>query len=487
MSLRERLLVVVLALVVAGLLGSDIATFSALRQFLLRRVDQELLAERLPLERGLSATKGDPALLTRPARGRLIAGGAFIELRDPQGKVLAQSDRLEPSLAVPRLPVPLPAPPPVTAKAGPNRGASTFTTGSVRAGGAQYRVSVSAVAGVPGVLVVAIPLRDLTDTLHRLLVIEAVVTGLAVAGSLAAGLWLVRVGLRPLDDIGETAGAITAGDLTRRVPVRGTRTEVAKLGRAFNTMVTQIEGAFAERQESENRLRRFVADASHELRTPLTSIRGYAELFRRGADHRPEDLAKVLNRIEEESARMGILVDELLLLARLDQGRPLARHPTNLGDIAEAAVDAAAAVDPERDWLLDAPAPLFVMGDADRLRQLVDNLLANVRAHTPPRSPAEIRLTEVGTNVVLEVVDHGPGMRPDVAAQAFERFYRADAARTRAGGVGLGLSIVAAIAAAHGGRASVISAPGEGATFRIELPRSGEESSLGTRPAMAAR
>lgn len=477
MSLRGRLLVVVLVLVVAGLVGSDVATFSALRRFLIRRVDQQLLDVRAPLERGLATTGGDPSLLlNRPDRGRLISGGMYIQVRDSSGRVVAQSDRLDTGLATPRLPATLPNPP----GKGAHRGVALFSTGSVRSGGDQYRVSASASPGSNQTLVVAIPLKDLADTLHRLMVIEAVVTGLVVVGTLVLGLWAVRVGLRPLDDIEETAGAIAAGDLTRRVTIKGTRTEVARLGRAFNTMVTEIEAAFDERHASESRLRRFIADASHELRTPLTSIRGYAELFRRGADHRPEDLAKVLNRIEEESARMGVLVDELLLLARLDQGRPLASHPVELTAIASAAVDAAAAVDPDREWRLYAPSRLVVMGDADRLRQLIDNLLANVRTHTPAGSGAEVRVTATGDIAVLEVADMGPGMPAEVAANAFERFYRADAARARdRGGAGLGLSIVAAIAIAHGGRASVTATPDEGATFRIELPRSTGDPAAG--------
>ena len=471
MSLRSRLLVVVLAVVVAGLVGSDVATFSALQRFLLKRVDQQLAGVRLPIERALDQTGGDLGVLTRPGPGRLVSGGAYIELVSPQGHVLARSNRLDTSLAGPKLPAALPRP----AAGGVAGGARDFSTGSASAGGPRYRVAVSTSPAVPGFLVVAIPLNDVGDTLHRLIVIEAVVTVLAVAACLALGLWLVGFGLHPLDDIEETAGAITAGDLTRRVPVKGSgRTEVAKLGLAFNTMLTQIEAAFAERQASEDRLRRFVADASHELRTPLTSIRGYAELFRRGADHRPEDLAMVLSRIEEESAHMGVLVDDLLLLARLDQGRPLLRLPVRLSAVAAAAVEAARAVDPGRDWQLDAPVPVDVMGDADRLRQVVDNLLTNVRVHTPPGTPALVRVTRSGPDAVLEVIDRGPGMDADMAAHAFERFYRASSSRARdRTGVGLGLSIVAAIAAGHGGRAMLSTVPGEGASVRIVLPLAG--------------
>jgi two-component system OmpR family sensor kinase len=281
----------------------------------------------------------------------------------------------------------------------------------------------------------------------------------------------VRVGLRPLDGIAATAGAIAAGDLTRRVRPAEPGTEVGRLGLALNAMLGQIEAAFAERRASEARLRRFVADASHELRTPLTSIRGYAELFRRGAAARPEDLATTMRRIEEEAERMGVLVDELLLLARLDQGRPLDRRPVDLAEVAAEAVEQARVIDPGRPLELAASGPVVVLGDRERLHQVAANLLANVRAHTAPGTAARVEVAAADGRAVLQVADQGPGMHPEQAARAFERFYRADPARSRgAGGAGLGLSIVAAIAQAHGGRATVASAPGRGTTVRVALP-----------------
>jgi two-component system OmpR family sensor kinase len=236
-------------------------------------------------------------------------------------------------------------------------------------------------------------------------------------------------------------------------------------------MLSQIEIAFNERQASENRLRRFVADASHELRTPLTSVRGYAELFRRGASDNPQDLAVVMTRIEAEAERMGILVEDLLLLAKLDQGRPLAREPVDLSALVGEMVGDHRMLHPE--WPVDGEtAPgLTVSGDELRIRQAIGNLLANARAHTPPGTRIAVRAVADGAMARIEVADDGPGVPPEMGDRVFERFFRADESRTRSsGGAGLGLAIVSAIATAHGGRAEMESTPGEGATFRILLP-----------------
>jgi two-component system OmpR family sensor kinase len=248
-------------------------------------------------------------------------------------------------------------------------------------------------------------------------------------------------------------------------------------------MLAQIEAAFEERRASESRLRRFVADASHELRTPLTSIRGYAELFRRGADSRPEDLAKSMQRIEVEAARMGVLVDDLLLLARLDQGRPLEREPLDLRRIVEEAVDSARAVEPDRPFDLEVRGPVSVLGDEGRLRQAVDNLLDNVRVHTSARSPVRVTVRPDDDAVVLTVADQGPGLQSEVATRVFERFYRGDTSRSRSmGGAGLGLSIAAAIVEAHGGTVTVRSEEGAGATFEVRLPNVSDEAGNGGEP-----
>jgi two-component system OmpR family sensor kinase len=318
--------------------------------------------------------------------------------------------------------------------------------------------------------VIAVPLTEMRETLGRLLAIEALVTiGVALTAG-ALGLWLVKVGLRPLETMGATAGAIAAGDLSRRVEPSDNATEIGKLGTSLNAMLAQIEAAFDERRASEERLRRFVGDASHELRTPITSIRGYAELFRRGASSRPDDLERSMSRIEAEAERMGVLVDDLLLLARLDQGRPLEHEPVDLVSVVTDAVDAARAIDRDRVLDADLDGPVTVIGDAGRLREVVDNLLENARVHTPPGTPTLVTLRPDGGGALLTVADEGPGMDPDVSSKAFERFYRGDPARARStGGAGLGLSIVAAIVESHGGSVRVLDT-NVGTTIEVRLP-----------------
>jgi two-component system, OmpR family, sensor kinase len=479
MSLRGRLLLAMLALAAVGLAASGLATWLALRAFLVGRVDQQLTAARVQVAEAVAA--GGPQALDRfegQGAARLGLDAGWAELRQAgrrvrlvdlggtgqdahggwrgQGPPWAGRGRF--AAAPPALPAELPG------------RVVQFTADPEGRRGFPYRVQAGPVAGGM-VVAVAVPLAGVFETLGRLVLAQALVGAAVLAVLALLALRLVRVGLRPLDGIAATAGAIAAGDLTRRVQPAEPGTEVGRLGLALNAMLGQIEAAFAERRASEARLRRFVADASHELRTPLTSIRGYAELFRRGAASRPEDLATTMRRIEEEAERMGVLVDELLLLARLDQGRPLDRRPVDLAEVAAEAVEQARVIDPGRPLELAAPGPVVVLGDRERLHQVAANLLANVRAHTAPGTAARVEVAAADGRAVLQVADQGPGMHPEQAARAFERFYRADPARSRgAGGAGLGLSIVAAIAQAHGGRATVAAAPGRGATVRVELP-----------------
>ena len=351
-------------------------------------------------------------------------------------------------------------------------------------GGADWRVVTADLQG-GHTLVVGTDLGRDQAAIGQLVALQVVV-GLIVLVVLGiAGYLLVRNSLRPLAGVERTARAIAAGDLSQRVPEGDDRTEVGRLLTALNGMLSRIERAFraqqaseAEARGSEDRMRRFVADASHELRTPLTSIRGFAELYRQGAVRTEDDVRRLMGRIEAEGARMGLLVEDLLLLARLDQQRPLTIGPVDLAAIAGDAVHDARAVQPERpialhleESLADVPV---VQGDEARLRQVVGNLVTNALTHTPPGARVTVTIGGDAESVVLRVADEGPGMAPEEAGRAFERFYRVDTARTReAGGTGLGLAIVASLVAAHGGSVDVVTAPGEGATFVVRLPRGG--------------
>lgn len=318
--------------------------------------------------------------------------------------------------------------------------------------------------------VLALPLDGVDETVRRLIAVEAaaVLAVLAVLGLVMW--WVIRLGVRPVQRMTETAGAIAAGDLSRRVSEGTTGTEAGDLGVALNGMLGRIEEAFDQRAESEARLRQFVADASHELRTPVATIRGYAELYRAGALGQRAELDDAMRRTEQEAVRMGSLVDDLLHLARLDQGRPLERLPVDLVQLADDAVRDALAVDPDRDVRAVASKPVVVLGDQARLHQVVANLVANALVHAPA-APIEVRVRTEDGQAVIEVADEGPGMADVDSARAFERFYRADASRSRhQGGSGLGLSIVEATVRAHGGTTSLTAAPGEGTTIRIELP-----------------
>ncbi len=466
MSLRARLLLVTVGLVAAGLVVANVATFHFTRTFLVERVDDQLTAAR-----PFAAT----ALIDRgpfgsPPPGVAVPPGTYAEFRDEGGAVIAVTTFGFEEEAPPPLPAQLPQP--TTGEDGDERTVA-FT---VREGRTSWRALATTLVGA-GTLVVAVPLTETTATMRQLLGVELVASVVVLAAATGLALWLVRLGLKPLADMGVTADAIAAGDLSRRVGPAEPRTEVGRLGMALNGMLAQIEAAFEQRKASEDRLRRFVADASHELRTPLTSIRGYAELFRRGADQRPEDLARSMAAIEAEAARMGVLVDDLLLLARLDQGRPLEREPIDVGTVATDAVDAARAIDPSREVSVEIDGDVVIEGDAGKLRQVVDNLLDNVREHTPKGTSARVRVAREGDDVFLTVADEGPGLTPEGRERVFERFYRGDGARSReTGGAGLGLAIVAAIAEAHGGDVRVDDVEA-GASLTVRLPVQGPSPS----------
>jgi len=465
-SLRTRLLLALLAVVAAGMVVAGAATYLSLRSFLLERVDQQLREARLPvamtLASGLSGELpfGSPG--DRPAPN--LPPGTFGQVRDARGAILnTLSFSYSDDEPAPLLPDALPS--------GDATGESVFSTGSTAgATSPGFRVLVQDVPSAQRVLVVAIPLSETRQTLTRLVGVEVVVL-LGILGVLAIAAWLIiKRDLKPLETMAVTADAIAAGDLARRVQPAEPRTEVGRLGLSLNTMLGRIEEAFAERAATEDKLRRFLADASHELRTPLTSIRGYSEMFARAKDD-PEDLELAMRRIEEESRRMGVMVEELLVLARLGENREPERAPVDLARVVSDAVSDARAAAPERDIELESAAAADVLGDEHQLRQVVANLLGNAVRHTPDEARIRVRLTTGDGRAALAVADDGPGLEPDVAAKVFEPFYRADESRAReTGGAGLGLAIVAAIVEAHSGEVRLDTTPGAGATFTVTIP-----------------
>jgi len=475
LSLRARLLLGLVALVLVGVVISDIATYAALKDFSYKRIDDQLLSGQSEAIAAVLPPGGDGDHGPGPgprggAQQTNLPPGTYAAFVAPNGQVVTEKQAvsgLNPttSSAKPVLPKPL-----------PNAGndVASFHVYPGVGGVAHYETLVEYLDGASGFLVIAIPLTEVDTLLQQLVSLEALIGALVLLATALMALLIVRFGLRPLGKMEQAAAAIAGGDLSRRVEPANSQTEVGRLGLALNAMLTQIEAAFAERTESNQRLRQFLADASHELRTPLTSIRGYAEMLRRGAERKPKDAALARRRIEEEAVRMTVLVDDLLLLARLDQGRPLARESVDLQAIARDALTDAQAVAPARAITLEAPDPVVVTGDSMRIRQVVGNLVRNALVHTPAGTPVEIALAQQNGHAVLSVADHGHGLPSGVGARVFEPFYRADEGRSRdRGGAGLGLSIVAAVVAAHGGEVRTAQTPGGGATFVVELPVGG--------------
>lgn len=464
MRLRTQLVALLVGIVALVVLITSLAATAALRSYLVDRVDDQLRASLL------RTGDGRPGGLPGHHRSRPDVGVLTLEY-DASGALRpAAAARLAltggPAVADPREHLRSPA---VVDDTEDDR---------------RWRVLARADADVT--VLAAVPFDGVEDTVRRLLVISAAV-GLVALSAGAVLAWVaVRRSLRPLLQVESTAQAIAAGDLSVRVPSADPRTEVGSLAASFNVMVDRFESAYgaqqrseAEARASEARMRRFVGDASHELRTPLTSIRGFAELFRQGAADDPEQLATVMRRIEDEAARMGLLVEDLLLLARLDQARPLRAEPVDLLSVANDVVQAANAVHPQSPVRLrpvTGTVPPVVLGDDGRLHQVLSNLVTNALSHSPAGTSVEVRVGVEAEQVVVEVEDDGEGMTPEVAARVFERFYRADSSRTRtatATGSGLGLSIVAALVAAHGGEVDVTSEPGRGSCFTVRLPTAG--------------
>jgi two-component system, OmpR family, sensor kinase len=472
LALRTRLVAGTALLVLLGLTVAGFVATSSLRSYQLERVDEQL--EQAAASPFLRDVAGGVATGLGPGgRGRdghrggpppRLPGELYRALLDTDGAVVAASQT--PSPDVPEVPE-------VTAEEARELAGRPFTVDSA-VGDGQWRVVAVPLApgGSGSTLLLAADLGEVDATVARLAALQLVVGALVLAGTTGLGLVLVRSSLRGLVEVEQAASSVAAGRLDSRVPERHPSTEVGRLGRAFNRMVAHVQEALAAREASEQRLRRFVADAGHELRTPLTSIRGFAELHRQGAVTEPDDVARAMRRIEDEATRMSRLVDDLLTLARLDEQRPLELADVDLSVLATDAVHDARAIQPQRPVSLDLAGSVIVRGDEARLRQVLGNLLSNALQHTPARAPIEVRVRSSDDEVVVEVADSGPGMAPEVADRVFERFYRADSSRAReSGGSGLGLSIVASLARAHGGRAELDTAPGRGAVFRVVLPR----------------
>jgi two-component system OmpR family sensor kinase len=524
--LHTKLISAVLALVVIALAVISFASINLFRDYQLHHASQQATAlfnqELIQVNAGGGVSPGMPVyagfflIAMRPVGSTLVpSGGASIpDIPTSQAWLSANSGKL---VTVPAVP------------GGDNWQVITEQVNYSSFG--QFGPTQRAT------LIVGVDLGDINGTIGQLAYIDLVVSLIVVVALAMAGVAIVRTSLRPLKDIETTAAAIAAGDLSRRVPESDPRTEVGRLGQALNTMLAQIESAFHSRERSETaarrseeRLRQFVADASHELRTPLTAIRGYAEYYRQrggvdngshpagergqessrlpahsratpdtapavpatpagsglaGASASPgpltrPDMDRIMERVEQESSRMGGLVEDMLVLARLDEQRPIERRPVDLLTLAADAVQDARIVAPDRkiDLTVGTGAAFLVLGDEPRLRQVITNLMNNALTHTSDGTPITVRITAgyQGGNpavpaAILEVADRGPGLSGEQAERVFERFYRADQARgRRTGGTGLGLAIVSALVAAHGGTVGVNTAPGQGATFWITLP-----------------
>jgi two-component system OmpR family sensor kinase len=475
MPLRARLVTILVTVLVAALILSGWIVVNVLRTLLMHDLDAELQGAARPVARasvnGEFPSRGGGPLPSNYVAYPVWANGDSDTVRRPP--INYGLPRSDPDFSD-------------VVKRPPTVG-EPFTLRST-AGSTRWRaIALTMTQGdqIVGTVYVATPLSRVDSTIRSLSLSLTAVALLVVGVGAGLGSLAIRRSFQPLVEVEETAATIAAGDLSRRIPERPVTTEVGRLTTSLNGMLAQIESAFRARETSEARTRRFAADASHELRTPLVSIRGFAELYRQGAVP-PDEVPRTMRRIEEEAKRMGSLVEDLLLLARLDEQRPGRKDPVDLAVLAGDAVHDARGLDAERQVRLtgldsSGPTPTIVTGDENQLRQVVANLVANAIRHTLPGTPVEVAVgttadgapTHLGRQLaVLEVRDHGQGLTPEQAQRVFERFYRVDSSRRRdrGGGSGLGLSIVSAVVSAHAGTVSLDPTPGGGATFRVCLP-----------------
>lgn len=458
--LRLRLVAIVLALLVTALSVSGVASGLLIRKYLTDRVDQELRAY------------ADVAALVAAAQAR---SGSALSLLPPDYAVvvvpLSEPDRTPIELVRAASEPASPLIPALTDTDPRVQGGEPFSVGSRGGGSTTWRVVAGLNANGDAVFAVAKPLTGIAGTIAKFTSVAAAASIVVLLACALLGWYAVRRAFRPLRQIEDTAATIAGGDLTRRVPERASDDEIASLARSLNAMLAQIERSFAVREASEVRMRQFVADASHELRTPVTTVRGYAELYRLGGLDDPDRLDAAMARTEMESIRMGRLVEDLLTLARLDQSQPGEERPVRLDRVAVDAVSDLRVRHPDHP-VTERTVPVTVLGDIDRIHQVVANLLTNAAVHTPPGTAIEVEVAVVADRARLVVRDHGPGLDAEAAAQAFERFWRADPSRSRAsGGSGLGLSIVAAIVGSMGGTVRLAHPDdGTGTAAVVELP-----------------
>ena len=465
-SLRNRLTVGVLILSAFGFAGAGFGAQALLQDYLIHQVDDQLLsvvggvADRLD-QAGIARDDDDQAARAATPLNR-VPTSISVTVLDPFGNLIGgiggdfNSNQIT-DYVKGLLPGQVAA-----------FGAKPFT---VEAPGADFRVATTVLPSSLGSVIVAQSLSDFDKTTHQISIVFLIIGGIVLLFIAFASRQVIKLSMKPLKKIEETAEQIAAGDLSARLENFEPDTEVGRLSTSLNTMLSRIEESFAARAQSEDKLRRFVADASHELRTPLTSIRGFAELHRQGAVPEGEKTKELISRIEKESMRMGYLVEDLLLLARMDQSRELVLVDLDLSSLVTEAVTSAQAAGPDHPITSDITNNIHTRGDADKVYQVVTNLLANARAHTPAGTAIHVSTYATKDGSYVSVADNGPGLSTEDQLHVFERFYRVDSSRQRSSddGSGLGLSIVDEVMKAHGGAVSVASEPGKGATFTLHF------------------